>query len=285
MTDPQTGMPKRIAAAITEIAGRGETPTVQSIAASVADAPLGIVHQELRAWRQRQSALPLHGDAEDADTTDSSAEGAVVELGMSGAPHTPDAVITAIDLIYAAVSAEISAAEARGRQSAAEEVRAITQTMAALRAENERALAAADARVRIAEEEAAALAEDNRLLAAQSDEMKSEMEALEDASVSSTSDYSALKRERDALQAERDALMSALEEKEQSSATAPSTQQLAHDLQICEAHIAALEAERDRLRGERDSARQAALHAKGERDALKELIGTVKFPRAPARRR
>lgn len=284
MTEQQKGIPQRIAAAIGEIAAQGETPTVHAVSAIVADAPLGVVHQELRAWRKRQSAVPPHTETDEQEP-DTHPDGELVELGMAGAPHTPDAVIAAVDVIYAAISSEISAAEARGREAAAEEIRAIRRTMDALRIENERALAAADARVRVAEEEAAILAAENRRLAAEFDDVKEELETLSAANLSAGTDYRTLMRERDALQAERDALTSALEEKEQHSATSATAQQIVQDLQVCQAHIAALEAERERLKGERDAAQQAALHAKGERDALKAVIDSVKFARATTRRR
>ena len=284
MSQQETGTPQQIAAVIGEIAARGEKPTVDSVSAAVTGAPLGLIHQELQSWRSRQTAPPV-GDRSAEAPLPGGPEGEVVELALPAAPETPEALVAAVDLIYTTMSSEIAAAEARGRDAVADRVRFAEREMTALRHETERALARADDRVRVAEDEAGKIAAENRRLAADNQQLSARITELEAARDQASEEYDTLMRDREALQAERDAMASALEEREQVTATAATAEKMAQEMPILEARIAALEAERDRLRNERNAARQAAIHAKGERDALKSMIGTAKFQRAPMRRR
>ncbi len=284
MSQQETGTPQQIVAVIGEIAARGEMPTVEGVHAAIADAPLGLIHQELQSWRSRLTD-DRTDDSDRSAAAHGSESGAVVEVGLAGGPRTPEALVAAVDQLYVTMTSEIAAAEDRARATTTEAVEAAERESEALRREMERALAEADARVRTAEGEAAAIAADNRHLVSENQRLKATVAEMETAKELASGEHEALMREREALQAERDAMAAALEEREQVTADAATAQQMAQDMPILEARVAALEAERDRLRNERNAARQAAIHAKGERDALKAVMGTAKFQRVPMRRR
>ncbi len=283
MSQQETGTPEQIVAVIGEIAARGEMPTLESVHAAIAEAPLGLIHQELQSWRSRLT--DDRADDGDQPAAGSHEDGAVVEVGLSGGPRTPEALVAVVDQLYVTMTSEVAAAEDRARAAAVEAVEAAERESETLRREMERALAEADARVRTAEGEAATIAADNRHLVSENQRVKATVAEMETARELASGEHEALMREREALQAERDAMAAALEEREQVTANAATAQQMAQEMPILEARIAALEAERDRLRNERNAARQAAIHAKGERDALKAVMGTAKFQRVPMRRR